>query len=215
MHMTYPPTTRRKMESTAFFNFRSKIDSANAAQVTAVGLNNDNNQISNHYKLIKGQFEGIDFPVVFRQKYKGEFTDILGTGWSGLYLISENLKKVLEDNGLIGWKVFSIRLFDLKENEMDGYYGFSIVGHCGPTSLEKSEIIEKQKVPSGPLCQYYKGISFDKWDGSDFFTPDQTYQIFITKKAAEILKKNKITNLEMKKLSEYEISVSTVQMMGG
>ena len=121
------------------------------------------------------------------------------------------MRKVLEENHLTGWKVFPIKLYDKKGREITGYHGFSITGQSGPTSYEKSEIIEKRLVPNGPLCKYYKGIFIDKWDGTDFFTPDGTYQTFITKKAANILKENKISNMELRNLAEIETNVRYVK----
>ncbi|EKE24985.1 MAG: hypothetical protein ACD_5C00337G0002 [uncultured bacterium] len=198
------------METEDFLSFGSKLASTNV-QVSAVDLKTDENGISDHSKLIKGQCDGINFPIVFKQKREGKFNDILDTGWANLFLISENLKNILEDRKLTGWNVFPIRLYGLSGNEIDGYYGFSIVGHSGPTNYDASELVEKRKVPNGPLSQYYKGLSFDMWDGSDFFTPDKTYQIFITKRAVEILKNHKITNLQTESLSEKEMPVSHVR----
>ena len=198
------------MKAGDFFSFGSKLASTNV-QVSAVDLKTDKNGISDHSKLIKGQCDGISFPIVFKQKREGKFNDILDTGWANLFIISENLKKILDDHELTGWNVFPIRLYDLSGNEIDGYYGLSIVGHSGPTNYDSSEIVEKRKVPNGPLSQYYKGLSFDRWDGSDFFTPDKTYQILITKRAAEILKSHKITNLQTESLSEKETPVSHVR----
>src|ERR1700722_12108165 len=101
MNTVYQQTIRREMESKEFFDFGSKLSYANA-QVSAVELDIEPDEtgtkIRDHSKLIKGQFEGICFPVVFKQKYKGKFTDILDTGWANLYLISEKLKKLLEDS---------------------------------------------------------------------------------------------------------------------
>ena len=198
------------METENFFSFGSKLVSTNV-QVFAIDLKTDENGISDHSKLIKGEYDGIRFPIVFKQKRKGKFNDILDTGWANLFLISENLKKLLENYKLTGWNVFSIRLYDLSGMEIDGYFGLSVIGHSGQINYQASRIIEKRIVPSGPLSQYYRGLSFDMWDGSDFFTPNKTYQIFITKKAAEILKNHKITNLQIENLSEKETSVSHVR----
>src|SRR3989304_5749304 len=76
---------------------------------------------------------------------------------------------------------------------------------------QKSEIIEKRLVPHGPLCKYYKGLVIDDWDGSDFFTPEGTYATFVSKKAADVLKKNKITNLNLENLADYQVHVSDVR----
>ena len=121
------------------------------------------------------------------------------------------MKKILEENNLTGWKTFPIKLYDKNGNEISGYHGFSIIGHCNPINYEKSAIIEKRKVPTGPICKFYKGMFIDKWDETDFFTPEGTYEIFITKKAADILKKNKITNVQLENLTDSEIDAHHVK----
>ena len=164
-----------------------------------------------HWNLIKGRYAEINFPVIFKQKYGKTLTDILDTGWPNLFLISDKMKAILEENKLTGWATFSIKLYDKAGNEIFGYHGFSITGQCGQVNYEKSEIIEKRKVPTGPTCQYYKGLSIDQLDGADFFTPDKTCQIFITKRAADVLKKNKITNMRLENLAEKETAVRYVK----
>ncbi|MFM9709676.1 hypothetical protein, partial [Streptomyces galilaeus] len=86
----------------------------------------------------------------FKQKQEGKFNDILDTGWANLFLISETLKTILENHKLTGWNVFPIKLYDLRGKEIDSYYGFSVVGHCGLTNYDAAEIVEKRKVPNGP-----------------------------------------------------------------
>ncbi len=201
----------RTIESKEFFDFRSRLLSS-TIQAHAVELGQDENGTNNHWNLIKGIYYGIDFPVIFKQECGKNFLDILDTGWPCLYLISDKMKLLLENNHLTGWKVFPIKLYDKKDNEILGYYGFSITGHCGPTSYAKSEIIEKRLVPNGPLCKYYKGVTINDWDGSDFFTPEGTYETFITKKAADILTKNKISNMYLENLAEAEIDVDDVHL---
>lgn len=191
------------MEQNNFFKFSSKLVSS-TVQASPIELNIENS------KLIKGDYLGIDFPVIFKQEDGKKFCDILDTGYVSLYLISERMKTILEENNLTGWKIFPIQLYDKKGNEISGYHGFSITGKCGPINYEKSQIIEKQTVPSGPIFKYYKGIFIDDWDKKDFFSPNKTYQIFITENAADILKKNKITNMYLKNISDYEIGVNHV-----
>ena len=191
------------MEMKDFFSFMSQ-----PASSTVQAHPSDKN--IDHLKLIKGNYEGIDFPITFKQEYGNKLYDILDTGFAGFFLISEKMRKTLEENNLTGWKVFPIKLYDKKGNEITGYHGFSATGHSGPTSYEKSEIIEKRRVPHGPLCKFYKGVNIDNWDGTDFFTPDGTYQTFITKKTADILKKNKITNVYLENLAEKEMNLDNV-----
>ena len=196
------------MEIRNFFDFSSKPLSS-TLQAHPVGLKTDENGVSDHSKLIKGQFSGIDFPVIFKQEYGKKLTDILNTGAAGFFLISDRMKKILEENNLTGWKTFPIKLYDKKRNEIFGYHGFSTVGRCGPIDYEKAEIIEKRRVPAGPLCKFYKGlhVGLDEWDGNDFFIPDETYGTIITQRAADVLKINKITNMHLVNLADIETTM--------
>jgi hypothetical protein len=181
-----------------FFRFTSKQLSS-TVQASSIGLNVDKNGVASEWNLIEGKFEEISFPVIFKHKYGKNFADILDAGWTGLFLISERLKNLLEENGLTGWKTYPIKLLDKKNKEISGYFGFSITGSCGPMTFRKSDIIDIRRVPEGPIINVYKGlyIGLDKWDKSDFFIPSGSYRIIVTKKTAEILKSQKITNLEL------------------
>ena len=62
--------------------------------------------------MAKGKYEGIDFPVIFKQEMGKKWTDILDIDWSNLYLISSKIKAVLEENKLTGWKTFPVKVYD-------------------------------------------------------------------------------------------------------
>jgi hypothetical protein len=161
--------------------------------------------------LIEGNYTKISFPIIFKQSDGKKMCDILDTGFLSLFLISDRMKAILEENKLTGWKVYPIKLYDKKNNEIFGYSGFSITGRCSPPSYAESEIIEKQYVPTGPICKLYKGMTINNWDGSDFVLPQGRLRIIINKKAADILKKNKITNVDLENLAEYETTVWIVE----
>lgn len=196
------------MEMKDFYYFDSRYLSS-SFQVTAIGLGQDDQGSSHHSNLIRSKYEGINFPVVFKQKSGKKFTDILATGWVNLLLISDKLKNLLIENHLSGWKTYPIILKDKKENQIEGYHGFSVTGISGRKSYINSPIIETRYVPEGPIVRLYKGATIDlgKWDGSDFFVPEGTVGIVITKKVAEILKKNKISNLSLDNVAEVEMDV--------
>jgi hypothetical protein len=192
-----------KMEINEFFDFSSKLVSS-TFQAGAIGIPK-----GAQGELIMGEYAGIDFPVIFMQEYGHKLTDILDTGYTSLCLISDRLKILLEENGFTGWKCFPIRLFDKKKNEVLGYHGFSITGRCGPIDRTKSTIIEKQRASGWPMRKFYKGlyIGLDTWDNTDFFIPKGSAWPIITKKVADVLKKNKITNLCMENLADIECEV--------
>lgn len=197
-----------KNKTNDFFSFSGKY-AQSQVQVPAIGL-----KVDEEWNLIKGKYESISFPVIFKQsRNSGEkFPDILNTGWPSLYLISEKTKSILEDNHLTGWRHYSIKLYDKHNNEINGYYGFSVLGRCAAINYGKSKIIDIQHRPTGPISKYYKGVSIDDWDGNDFFSPDNTYGLYITTKAANLLKKNKI-NIELQKISEIETHPMAVEIL--
>ena len=201
------------MEIKYFFTFGDDYSSS-TFQASAIDLKKDRYGINEHDHLIKGKYDRINFPVIFKQECGKNLKDILGVGWGGLYLISDKLKTLLEENKLTGWKTFPIKLYDKKNNEILGYQGFSITGRCGESDHTKAEIMDRQRVPMGPIYKVYKGlyIGLDKWDRSDFFIPDESLRLIITKKAVSVLEKNKITNMRLENLSDVEVSVRVIEM---
>ncbi len=201
------------MEIKDFFYFGSKISSS-IFQASSIGLEKDENGTDDEDNLIRGTYDDIDFPIIFKQDYGKKLADILGTGWPALYLISDRMKDILEDHQITGWKTFPIKLYDKKKNEILGYHGFSVTGRCGPIDYQKAEIVDRQRVPGGPIYQVYKGlyIGLDKWDMTDFFIPDATLFIITTKKLKSLLTHNKITNLEFKNINDIEVNIGTIKM---
>jgi len=159
--------------------------------------------------LFVGKYEAIEFPIVFKQVSGAKLEDMLDTGTVALHLISKKFRELLEQTGLTGWKTFEIKIVGKSGIELNDYYGLTITGHCGKIDESKSEIIRKQCVPNGPLAEYRKGlyVGLDEWDGSDLFCPDGTSFLITTKKATDIIKANKISNVEFKNLADIESMV--------
>jgi hypothetical protein len=203
------------MDNKKLYRIDSKLSSS-TVQVHAVGLDkiSFSDDLAAEWHLILGDYSGVSFPVVFKQEYGNKLQDILDTGWPSLYLISDKMKTILEDSDLTGWETFAVKVLDKKGQEIQGYHGLSITGRCGKIDYNKSEIIERQLVPNGPLVKYYKGlhVDLDKWDGKDFFIPEKYFGIMTTQRAAETLKKNKLTNIKFENLSEIEMDYSSVQV---
>jgi hypothetical protein len=196
------------MDIEKFYILSSKLSSS-TFQVHATGFDRklDDNDLAVQWCLILGDYSQISLPVIFKHKYGKKLEDMLDTGWPSLYLISDKLKTVLEDNELTGWKTFAVQIFDKKGGRIQGFHGLSITGRCGEIDYNKSTIIEKNVIENGPTGKYYKGlhVGLDKWDGSDFFLPAKYFGIILTDKAAQILKKNKLTNIRLENLAEVEI----------
>jgi len=184
-----------------FFSFGSKLLStsfqAHPENLSSVELNN----------LVIGDFKNITLPVIFRHKYGKKLTDLLDTGSAYLYLISDNMLNILKENEITGWNTFPVKVFDKKSVEIGGYHGFSIIGKSGAIDYNKSEVIEKSLVPGGPISKYYKGqfFGYEKWDGSGFFITEGTFNIIVTKKVMQVLKKAKLSNISFECLTDIEI----------
>ena len=97
-----------------FFTLDSKLLSS-TFQARPINLKRDVDNNFQEWDLIKGNYAEIDFPVIFTQDHGKKLTDILDTGWPGLFLISDRLKKILEENKLTGWKTFPIKVYDKKK----------------------------------------------------------------------------------------------------
>ena len=186
------------MES--FYEFDSKLV-LSTVHASPQSLKNEGNE---ELELIRGNYQNINFPIIFKQTDGKKFTDILDTGFPNLYLISSRMKKILEENNLTGWKTYPIIFYDKKGNEVLDYHGFSITGRCLELSYNKSRIGEKRRVPTGPICQFYKGATINGWEGADFFMPQVTGHMLISKRAANLLVKEKISNLFIQNIADTE-----------
>ena len=192
-----------------FFEFKSRLVSS-TVQVFATGLQAvlvEGKKWDQEDQLARGEYERIIFPVVFQYECGRKWCDVLDTGWPGFYVISDRMKKVLEEHGLTGWGTFPVRILDKKGSEVSGYHGFSTLGRCGPVDWTRGEVIEKRLVATGPLTRYRRGLyaGVDRWDGSDFFLPENYGGPIVTRRAAEVLKASKLTNVELNNLADIEM----------
>lgn len=189
-----------------YYLFKSKLVSS-TVQVHEDVLNNDKKN-----GLVRGDFSGLSFPIVFRKESGKKFLDLLDTGWAGLYLISDRLKNVFQENCITGWKTFAVRVIDKQGQEITGYNGLSIIGRCGSIDYRKSEVVERKFVPNGAPVKYYKGLHIDlsKWDRTGIFLVENSLWIIVTKSSADAMKEIKLTNVELINIAEIEIDCSIV-----
>ena len=202
------------MEINRFYNLRSKLLSSTfQAHPKNLKRTNDLCGDSSYAKcLIKGLYDGIEFPIIFEQKYGSKLLDILDTGPASLYLISNKFKKVLIDHEFTGWKVFDVEVFDKRGQQVFGYTGLSVTGRCGPIDYSKSQIIEKQLVPNGKPIKYYKGqhVGLNTWDESDMFLPEGNTGIVITQEVSNAMKSSKLSNVVLQNLADFEIATYAI-----
>ena len=156
-------------------------------------------------RLLVGDYEGIKFPAVFIHYRGRRWEDILGVGWPPLYVISEKIKNIFEKNNLTGWKTFPVEVLDKRKRKIEGYYGMTITGKCGPVDNSKSEIVLSQDsyfLGEKAYKGYYIGL--DKWDGSDFFIPEEDSWLIGSQKVVDVFKENQIKRLKPVNLADVE-----------
>lgn len=159
-------------------------------------------------RIVKGDYTGIDLPIIFKQSSGKKWTDVLMPNSVSMYVVSQRFIEMLEKNDITGWKSYPVTILDKEEKEISGYIGFSVIGESGAVDYSKSEVYEKQLVPNGPKTKYYRGlyVDLDKWDGTDFFMPQGTLNIIITEKVKQLINIHKITNTILQSLAEYELA---------
>lgn len=115
--------------------------------------------------------------------------DIVGFQDTSNFAISERLYNLLQEHHIIGWRGYEINIKGVEEK----YYGFQVVGRCGKLEQPKE-------------AGFYTGYKFDynSWDKSDLFSPDETVLLLCTQKVRDLLKKNKITNVELTDISKIQ-----------
>jgi len=101
------------------------------------------------------------------------------------YCISENFKKLLEENKITGWTSFPIIL----ENAPQQYHLFVITGKAG-------DILNLEELNRGDA----EFVEFDlnTWDGSDIFRLENTGYFACTLQFKELFEKHNITNFKFK-----------------
>lgn len=158
------------------------------------------------HKLSRGEYEGIEFPVVFREHPHDSgkrFRDVLDNRTIDGYLISDRMKRILEENNVTGWQTYPIVMYDKRGNEIKGYHGFSVTGRCGG---EFQLLYDKKSTRYG--AEGYEGASIDleQWDGSEIFKIGGKYWrsiIIITKRVYKLFKEYKIDAVKMESLPEF------------
>src|SRR6218665_2702326 len=124
-----------------FFTVESKLLSS-SFQAAPVGLpHEDENRLYGEHKLIQGDYSDITFPVIFKYSSGNKLNDVIDTGWAGLYLISNKMLTILEENNVSGFKAYPSLIIDKLGNPIKGYHGFSVTGRCGAIDYERPEII--------------------------------------------------------------------------
>ena len=171
---------------------------------TIIALSNDK---IDKLKLFKSELN-IHNPLIYTHYNGSKFYDLIYTGYSGLFLLSNKFFEILIENNISGWKKYPCTLIHRDGKKINEYSILSILGRCGSIDLTKSEKFLKQPFnPSGRPFEAKRGLYFDlnTWDKNDIFSPENSTFIFITENVMNLLKSNMFTNIEFQKITEYVI----------
>jgi hypothetical protein len=176
---------------------------------SSIDIFENNKRVSGYdgSKILRAEYGNIKFPITFIHDRGSKLRDILDTGWSNFYLISDRLKKILDDNQFTGYKTFEVKVKKKLGEIITGYNGLSITGRSGAIDWTNGERFMKRLVPNGPLEEFVKGItiSIDRWDGSDIFIPDGSNMTVVSEKVYKALIDEKFTNLNLLNCKDLEI----------
>jgi len=146
--------------------------------------------------LLRGQVEEIRLPSPVLNE-AGRPSDIVATGWPGLYAISHRMVNAFQ--GLTGWQILAYPT---------GAASFlagvlCITGRCGSVDYSKSLQIKKM----GDFVRL-RGIRLNAgaWDGSDLAVPDNREVIVASEDVASRV--DGMTNVRLTRLDSVEFDVS-------
>lgn len=181
-----------------FFTFQDADIPGNIIQVSI---------FSNNKKITPELFSSDNSELTtFILKRGSKWADLLFTGWPGLYLASERVRDVLIE--ATGVKFHPINILDNKLCDINvNYYRIQVLGKSGPLIKELSREEVTTRIVGGPEFIKKVGLYFTpgSWDGSDFFTPENTLNVFATSKIKNLVNKYKLTNVKMESITEVEM----------
>lgn len=146
------------------------------------------------------------------QQYMGgrKWKDILWTGVVDVLLISERVRRLLEQAGASGWGTYAVDVLSTTGDEIPGYYGLSVTGrYIGRIDFDRREsALVYRSSASGKAMPWFQGLQFDQkaWDRSDVFMDTEgTGRIFITEKVATLFRHAKVSNCRLLHIDDVDM----------
>lgn len=124
-----------------------------------------------NYCFVSGDLSGYNLPIPHLSFPNGyytnkKFADFINADCLDSEIIcSDRVIDLLLDNNIKGWKTYPVEIYDMKENYVGGYNGFSVIGRCGAIKPSLSEVF----VDYNEKALLGFPLDLDTWDGSDIF----------------------------------------------
>ena len=142
-----------------------------------------------NYCFVSGDLSGYNLPIPHLSFPNGyytnkKFADFINADCLDSEIIcSDRVIELLLDNNIKGWKTYPVEIYDMKENYVGGYNGFSVIGRCGAIKPSLSEVF----VDYNEKALLGFPLDLDTWDGSDIFILEHTVYKYASQKAKKVL----------------------------
>lgn len=157
-----------------------------------------------NYCFVSGDLSGYNLPIPHLSFPNGyytnkKFADFINADCLDSEIIcSDRVIELLLDNNIKGWKTYPVEIYDMKENYVGGYNGFSVIGRCGAIKPSLSEVF----VDYNEKALLGFPLDLDTWDGSDIFILEHTVYKYATAKVKNVLSKLKNSNVAFEDIAE-------------
>jgi len=138
-------------------------------------------------------------PIAFNYDEGDIACDLIGTTYSGLYLISNRFLSVLRSHAFTGWASFPVVVHGRGTERLEGYHGFAVTGRCG--RVHGSRRLWSEQPPKTKVGLYFDPAT---WDGNDIFMPQDTMHIIVDERVKRAIEEARLTNMRFARLSDYD-----------
>jgi hypothetical protein len=139
-------------------------------------------------ELLFGEYRG-PLPLTAVVRQEGQIGDLVGTFWANVFLMSDRLKKALQELRLSGWRSLPVSVKD--DPDLDERLALlAITGRAGPIYGPGGQT----RPDVDAIGQYLDPL---EWDGSDLFLPANRRSILVTGPAAEKIAGLGLSNLDL------------------
>ena len=134
----------------------------------------------------------LDSPLVSQNQFRVDsgkkWYDLLQFADCFHFAISRKVKDLLEQEGITGWNSFPIEIVDEPTKDYHAFFVDAMVGKL--TNLEALNAYETE----------VHEFDLSSWEGTDFFSHEDSLNIICTEKVKILLERKKVSNME---LQEY------------